>query len=125
MSGPTYLEARERVAESIKGLECAAEISRAIVTVYQTELDAFKDSNASDGLEPRLRIIRAVLDERSNAERLEKEIADLRAILAGPDREAIARVIRPVRQISMTLKPNAADYAAADAILLLIGGCGE
>lgn len=77
-----YTEARKRVEANIEGLECAAEISRAIVKVYQAELDAFSASKAGDGSEPRLRIIRAVLDERGNAERLEKEIADLRTILA-------------------------------------------
>jgi len=90
-----YTEARKRVEANIEGLGCAAEISRAIVKVYQAELDAFSASKAGDGSEPRLRIIQAVLDERGNAERLEKEIADLRTILAPPVTvEDVAEAIR-------------------------------
>jgi hypothetical protein len=84
MTGMTeYLEARERVAEKIEGLECAIEISRAIVKVYQDELDAFTAERGPD-FKPRLRIITAVVDERNNAARLEKEVSDLLLLLAGP-----------------------------------------
>lgn len=65
-----------------EGWECAAKLEDAIVSAYQPELDAFSASKLNDGEVHDLRLIRAVLDARSNRDSYVKDAAALRFVLA-------------------------------------------
>jgi hypothetical protein len=74
-------EHHKRLLSLVEGWECGARLSDEIVKAFQPELDAFTSEAARDGSYD-LRLLRAVLDERSNRDAMLKDAAALRALLA-------------------------------------------
>lgn len=72
---------RKRLADLIDGWECAARISDEIVKAFQPELDEFTASGRDNTKTYDIRLIRAVVDEKSARDRFLKDAEALRAAL--------------------------------------------
>ena len=70
----------EKLRDRAEGLECGAKCENAIVAAFQSELDAFS-ARTGDGKTHDIRLIRAVLDARSNARRFTKDAEEIRAAI--------------------------------------------
>lgn len=75
-------EVRGRLVELVESWESGARISDVVVAAFQPELDAFTSNTRDNTQTFDVRLIRAVVDEKSNSERLLKDAKALRLLLA-------------------------------------------
>lgn len=73
---------RGRLIDLAESYESGARISDVVVAAFQSDLDAFTSNTRDITQTFDVRLIRAVVDEKSNSERLLKDAKALRAILA-------------------------------------------
>jgi len=72
----------KHLTELAEGWECAARLADEIVKAFQPEIDSFSASKMGDGVERDIRLIRAVLDERSTRDSFLKDAKAARTVLA-------------------------------------------
>jgi hypothetical protein len=75
-------KAIQHLSEMADGFECGATVENSIVRSFQHELDAFSGSRVGDTPPQNVRLIRAVLDARSNRDGFARDAAAIRTVLA-------------------------------------------